>query len=153
MKDHSRQAALVLGLALVGISLSGPLVRLSHAAPLSIAAWRLAFSLVIIGIALLITGEWRQWKTLTVGELGLAAGAGALLALHFWSWNTSITLTSVAASVVLVNTQPVVVAVMSTLFLREAPSPRQWAGIAIGMAGALIVASPDFRPAAGVVAA
>ena len=152
MPDRSRQAALVLGLALLGVSLSGPLVRLSHAAPLSIAAWRLGFSLVIIGTALLLTGQWRQWKALTRGELGLAAAAGAMLALHFWSWNTSITLTSVAASVVLVNTQPVVVALLSVYWLHEPPTRRQWIGIAVSMAGAMIVASPDFAQGANASA-
>ncbi|MDQ2666068.1 MAG: DMT family transporter [Gemmatimonadota bacterium] len=143
------RAPYVLAAALLGVSLSGPLVRLSHSPPLVIAAWRLAFSLVIIAIALVATGEWRQWRRLTRRELGLAGAAGGMLALHFWSWNASIALTSVAASVVLVNTQPVVVALLSTVFLSEAPSRRQWVGIAIGMAGALIVASPDFRGAAG----
>jgi drug/metabolite transporter (DMT)-like permease len=66
-----------------------------------------------------------------------------MLALHFWSWNSSVALTSVAASVVLVNTQPVVVALLSAVWLREAPSRRQWTGIAIAMVGALIVAVPD----------
>ena len=57
-----RRAPLVLALALIGVSLSGPLVRLSHAHPLAIGAWRLAFSLVIIGVALMLTGQWRQWQ-------------------------------------------------------------------------------------------
>ena len=140
-----RRAPFVLALALLGVSLSGPLVRLSHAHPLAIAAWRLAFSLVIIAIALIFTGQWRQWQRLTLREVAIAVGAGGMLALHFWSWNTSITLTSVAASVVLVNTQPVVVALLSVFWLREAPSRRQWVGIAIAMTGALIVASSDFR--------
>ncbi len=66
-----------------------------------------------------------------------------MLALHFWSWNTSVTMTTVAASVVLVNTQPVVVALLSGLWLRETPSRRQWIGIGIAMVGALVVAVPD----------
>ena len=139
-----RRAPYVLTVAQLGVSLSGPLVRLSHAHPLAIASWRLAFSLVIIAIALAMTGQWRQWRLLTGREVLIATGAGAMLALHFWSWNTSITLTSVAASVVLVNTQPVGVALLSVFWLRESPSRRQWTGIVIAMAGALIVTSPDF---------
>jgi drug/metabolite transporter (DMT)-like permease len=135
----------VLALALLGVSFSGPLVRLSHANPLAIAAWRLGFSLLVIAVALLVTGEWRQWARITRRELSIAVGAGAMLALHFWSWNASIAYTSVAASVVLVNTQPVVVALLSTVWLRERPSRRQWLGIAIAMLGALIVALPDFH--------
>jgi drug/metabolite transporter (DMT)-like permease len=138
-----RRAPVVLGLALLGVSLSGPLVRLSAAHPLAIAAWRLAFALVVIAVALIITGEWRQWRRLSRRELAIAVGAGTMLAFHFWSWNASVALTSVAASVVLVNTQPVVVALLSVFWLREAPSRRQWIGIAVAMVGALIVAAPD----------
>jgi drug/metabolite transporter (DMT)-like permease len=137
------RAPLVLLLALLGVSLSGPLVRLSGAGALAIGVWRLGFSLIVICIALAITGQWRQWRRLTRRELAVALGAGTMLALHFWSWNASVALTSVAASVVLVNTQPVVVALLSVFWLREAPSRRQWLGIGIAMVGALIVALPD----------
>ena len=138
-----RRAPVVLALALLGISLSGPLVRLSAAHPIAIAAWRLAFALLVIGVALVVTGEWRQWGRLSRRELVIAVGAGTMLAFHFWSWNASVALTSVAASVVLVNTQPVVVALLSVFWLREAPSRRQWIGIAVAMVGALLVAAPD----------
>ena len=137
-------ATLVLVLALVGISFAGPLVRLSTAHPLTIAIWRLAFSLVIIGVFLIVTGTWRQWKRLDRKGLLIAMAAGALLALHFWTWNASIGLTTIAASVVLVNLQPAIVAVLSVLWLHEPPTRRQWTGIAIAMAGALVIALPDF---------
>jgi drug/metabolite transporter (DMT)-like permease len=138
-----RRAPVVLGFALLGVSLSGPLVRLSHAHPIAIAVWRLAFSLLFIVVALALTGEWRQWARLTARELVVGLGAGAMLALHFWSWNTSVSMTTVAASVVLVNTQPVVVALLSGVWLHETPTRRQWVGIAIAMLGALVVALPD----------
>jgi drug/metabolite transporter (DMT)-like permease len=135
--------AFVLALALIGISFAGPLVRLSHAHPLTIAIWRIGFSLVVIALFLLGSGSWRQWRRLDRRGVLLALGAGAMLAIHFWSWNASVSLTTVAASVVLVNTQPALVAVLSVAWLREPPSRRQWVGIAIAMIGALIVAWPD----------
>jgi drug/metabolite transporter (DMT)-like permease len=70
-------------------------------------------------------------------------GAGALLALHFWSWNASLRYTSVAASVSLVNLQPVVIALVSARWLGEAPSRRQWGGILVAVVGALVVALAD----------
>ena len=143
----SRAAPFVLTLALLGVSLSGPLVRLSHAHPLAIASWRVGFSLIVVAIALAVTGEWRQWRNLPRRELCVALGAGTMLALHFWSWNSSVALTSVAASVVLVNTQPVVVALLSAMWLHETPSRRQWTGILIALSGALLVALPDLRVA------
>src|SRR6478752_1259383 len=138
-----RRAFVVLGFALLGVSLSGPLVRLSHAHPIAIASWRLGFSLVVIAVALALTGEWRQWARLSRREVAVGVAAGAMLALHFWSWNTSVTMTTVAASVVLVNTQPIVVALLSGAWLRETPTRRQWIGIGIAMIGALVVALPD----------
>ena len=145
-----RRAPVVLAFALLGVSLSGPLVRLSHAHPLAIAAWRLGFALVAIAVALLVTGQWRQWRELTRREFAIAVGAGTMLALHFWSWNASVALTTVAASVVLVNTQPVVVALLSVLWLHEPPTRRQWTGIGIAMVGAAVVALPDMlRPDLG----
>ncbi|HMA24820.1 MAG TPA: DMT family transporter [Gemmatimonadaceae bacterium] len=140
--------SLVLVLALIGISFAGPLVRLSHAHPLAIAIWRLGFSLIIIAIALVVTGSWRQWQRLDRSRTMVAVGAGAMLALHFWTWNSSIAFTTVAASVVLVNTQPALVALLSAGWLREPPSRRQWMGIGIAMAGAFVVALPDMAAAA-----
>jgi drug/metabolite transporter (DMT)-like permease len=133
----------ILVLALAGISFAGPLVRLSHAHPLAIAIWRLGFSLVVIAIALVLSGTGRQLRTLTRRDFAVAIGAGVMLAIHFWSWNASISMTSVAASVVLVNMQPAMVALLSVAWLREAPNRRQWIGIAIAMIGALVVAAPE----------
>ena len=47
-----------------------------------------------------------------------------MLALHFWAWNASVSLTTVSASVVLVNMQPAIVALFSAVWLREPPSRR-----------------------------
>jgi drug/metabolite transporter (DMT)-like permease len=135
----------VLGLSVLGISIAGPLVRLSSADPVVIAVWRLGFSLVIVACFLVVTGEWRDWKRIHYGEFLVAAAGGVALALHFWAWNASIHLTTIAASVTLVNLQPAVVAVISAVVLREPPSKRQIAGIAIAIAGAFIVAAPDLR--------
>lgn len=136
--------ALVLGLSLLGISFAAPLVRLSTAHPVAIAAWRLGFSLLIVAAALFASGQWRQLRMLRARDLAIASAAGIMLALHFWSWNTSVDLTTVAASVVLVNLQPVFVALLSAWWLHEPPGRRQWLGIAVALAGAGVVASEGF---------
>jgi drug/metabolite transporter (DMT)-like permease len=135
----------VLALSLLGISIAGPLVRLSNADPVVIAVWRLGFSLVIVAAFLVVTGEWRDWRRISHGELVAAAAGGIALALHFWAWNASIHLTTIAASVTLVSLQPAVVAVISAVVLHESPSKRQIAGITIAIAGAFIIAAPDLR--------
>jgi hypothetical protein len=40
----------VLVVAVLGVSLSGPLVRISNAHPIAIAIWRLIFSLAVIAV-------------------------------------------------------------------------------------------------------
>ena len=145
MRSFTRPSpAAVLGLSLLGISFAGPLVRLSTAHPVAIATWRLGFSLVIVAIALAASGQWRQLQRLGGKDIAVASAAGLMLALHFWSWNTSIGLTTVAASVVLVNLQPVFVALLSATFLAEPPARRQWLGITVALAGAGVVAAEAF---------
>jgi drug/metabolite transporter (DMT)-like permease len=133
----------VLGLALFGISFAGPLVRLSHADPIAIAIWRLGLALIVVGLFLIFTGQWRELPRITRRELAFAAVGGVSLALHFWAWNASIHLTTIAASVTLVSLQPAVVAVISAILIREAPSLRQSLGIAIAILGAFLIAAPD----------
>jgi drug/metabolite transporter (DMT)-like permease len=146
-----RSPAVVLAFSLLGISFAGPLVRLSNADPLAIAAWRLAFSLVIVAIALLATGEWRDWKRLTVRDVFFAALSGICLAFHFWAWNASIHLTTIAASVTLVNLQPVFIVAISAVFLREIPSRRQLVGIGVAIAGAMVIAAPAWNATDGAM--
>lgn len=131
---------LVLLAAVLGISISGPLARLSQSHPLAIASWRLTFALLIVGAFLAGGGSWREYRTLSRRDFGVATAAGVFLAIHFWAWITSIGLTSVAASVVLVNLHPVVIVAGSALLFRERPSRRQLAGIAIALVGAMILA-------------
>jgi drug/metabolite transporter (DMT)-like permease len=139
----TRTPYLVLAASLIGISFAAPLIRLSEAAPLVIATWRLGFSLIIVAIALLVGGGWRDWRTLSRSDVFLAGGAGVLLALHFWTWNTSLRYTSVAASVALVNLQPVIIAAISGFWLREPATGRQWFWITVAVVGALIVGLAD----------
>jgi len=122
---------------------------LSSADPLTIAIGRIAFSLVAIGVMLAITGEWRQFARLVRSEWLLAVGAGVVLALHFWSWNASIHLTTIAASTTLVTSlQPGFVAVLSIFIVHEAPSRRQIVGLTIATLGAISITAPDFMSGA-----
>lgn len=149
----------MLLVAVLAISTAAPLVRLAGTPPLTIATWRLGLSVLVVAALAVATGGWRQWRQLSRRDWAVALGAGVALAVHFWSWIASIGLTSVAASVVLVNLQPVIVAAGSAWWLAERPSPRQWGGVALAMAGAVLVglgdgalagtAAPGRQPALG----
>ena len=110
---------------------------------MTIAAWRVGFSLIVIAAAIVVTKSWKQWRRLDRGGLLLAVAAGIMLALHFWSWNASVALTTIAASAVLVNLHPIIVAAISSVWLHERPTRRQWIGIGVAMLGALVVGAAD----------
>jgi len=136
---------LVLLLSLLAISWAGPLRRYTDAPAFVISFWRLAFSTGLVAVVLTARGEWSHLRRLRPADWGIAAVAGALLAGHFASWFASLELTSVAASVTLVNMQPVFVALISSLALRDHPAPRQWAGIALAVGGATLIGWGDLR--------
>ncbi|MEO5510422.1 MAG: DMT family transporter, partial [Longimicrobiales bacterium] len=136
--------ALVLAVAVLAISWAGPLVRFTSAPALAIAAWRLTLSTLFICVVLLFRrSAWRGVR-ITPRELMLAALAGALLALHFWTWTTSLNYTTIASSVVLVSMQPLFVAILAMTVLHERPTRGHWIGIFIAVIGAAIIGWGDF---------
>lgn len=129
---------LVLGIALLAVSHGAIFARLADAAPLAIAAWRLGLAcLVVLPLAVTAARTYR----LSARPVALAAGAGALLALHFATWITSLEYTSIARSVLLVSTAPIWVAVIQYLTGRGVPARATVFALGCAMAGAAIVSS------------
>ncbi len=134
----------VLFVAVFAVCWASPLVRLAGGvSALAISAWRLIFSSAFIFLLLVVRREL-HFLRLRRGEWLLALCSGLLLAGHFWSWIASLSLTSVASSVVLVNTQPIIVGVLSVVLLAERPTRVQWAGILVAVTGAMIIGWGDF---------
>ena len=136
---------LVLIVAVAAMSWAGPLVKFATAAPQVVSAWRLVFSVAFIALVLAVRRTPPSAFKLTSKEWLLAVVAGVLLAAHFWSWIASLSYTTVASSVVLVSMQPIFVATMSAVFLRERANARQWTGIFVACAGAVIIGLSDMR--------
>lgn len=138
------EATAVLGLGLVAVSLGAILVRFSQEAPsLSIAFYRMAGATVLLTPAFLLrsrstTPQYRRWD-------GPRFVAGLALALHFAFWIASLRFTSVAVSVLLVNTSPLFVACTSHLFLGEKLTRRGALGLGATLLGTLFLALGDIR--------
>jgi len=138
----ARQAGL-LAIGVVVVSFAAPLIRLADAPPLAIAMYRNLFATaILLPLALVLKrGELRSLRRSDVMALG---GAGVLLAVHFASWVPSVTLTTVAASTVLVSTQPLWSAVFARLFLGDRIRRAVAIGIGVALAGAVVISGFDF---------
>lgn len=139
----------VLAAALVGVSFGSIFVRLAAAPALAIALWRMTLASAVVLPAALASGGIRP---ATSGRaMALAAAAGGLLALHFGSWMTSLLFTSVANSVLLVNTAPIFVALLSWISGRDRPTSRTWAAVVLATAGAAVITSGGLSDATSLI--
>jgi drug/metabolite transporter (DMT)-like permease len=132
---------LVLGVA--AVSTSAPLIRLADAPPLAVAFYRNAFAAAVL-LPIAVVGHRGELRGLARRDGAALALAGALLAVHFAAWIPSVTLTTVAASTVLVTSQPVWAAAGGRLLFGERIAGAAVTGIALSLAGALLISGFDF---------
>lgn len=135
--------ALVLVIAVLAMSWAGPLIKFTTAPAQVVSAWRLVFSVAFIAVVVLLRRKRIARPNLSGRGWALAVAAGVMLALHFWTWIASLHMTTVAASVVLVDMQPIFVAVLSGMLLHERASGLQWVGIIIACVGAIVIGVGD----------
>jgi drug/metabolite transporter (DMT)-like permease len=133
--------ALIIGT--MAVSTGAIFARLADAPALVIAAYRL-------GIASLILAPIAWWKArdeiarLSKRDLKLAVLSGFFLALHFATWISSLDYTSVANSVVLVNTNPLWVGLLTPLIAKEKVRRAALVSIVISVIGGAMIGYGDF---------
>jgi len=140
-----RWSFIVLAGAVAVVSTASILIRLAQAegaSSLTIAAVRLGLAAAILApFAWLKAG--REIMLLGRRELGLCLLSGLFLAMHFWTWISSLEYTSVASSAALVTTNPLWVGLASAVLLRESPAPAALAGIALTVVGSVLIFAAD----------
>jgi drug/metabolite transporter (DMT)-like permease len=109
---------------------------------MSIAAGRLTLASLVLA-PLVLSRHRDELSQFTRSDLMRAAAAGLFLALHFATWITSLEFTSVAASVVLVATNPLFVGLLSPLILKESVSRGMLTGILVAVVGSTVLSLDD----------
>ena len=140
----------VLALAVLAASFSSIFIRFaqSEATSLVISAYRLAVAALLLSPILLLRHK-EELRKLPRNNRRLSLLAGLFLAIHLGTWITSLEYTSVASSVVLVQTAPLMVAAVSPLLLGESISRYLLIGLLIAVLGSLIVGISDACGAEG----
>ena len=135
----TRTDAVLLAVAVAAVSTSAPLVREAAAPALAVAFWRNGLASTGLVPAALLSGRRRD---VPVRAWLVAAAAGLVLGAHFAAWISSLSSTTVAASVALVATQPVWTALIGRM-TGERLTARAWAGIGLALVGVVIVTGVD----------
>ena len=148
-RPDGRDVAL-MAVAVIGISLSGPLTALVVAPVLAIAFWRNAAGAAAL-LPVLATRERGTLAGLRLRDLRSSALAGLFLAAHFAAWLPSLSMTTVAASIALVTTTPVWTALISRLAGVRFP-PAVWWGLLLAVVGAAMIAGVDITVSLRAVA-
>jgi len=107
-----------------------------EAGSLAIAAYRTGFAAILM---LLPALALRRAELLAISyrDVALAVISGLFLAIHFAAWMYSLELTSVAISVVMVNTSPLWVALLTPLITRDLLAPQTLAAMVLSVIGAV----------------
>src|SRR5437773_7080668 len=122
--------------AIVAVSTASILIRWSESDAITIAFYRLGFATLIV-LPFAVTDRTTPLRRLSRRDVLLMAGIGVVLAAHFAFWITSLKTAgvTVASSVVLVTSHPVMVAVVSHFLLKERVAAMTAEGIALGFFG------------------
>jgi drug/metabolite transporter (DMT)-like permease len=139
--------AAVLIVGVLAASLSPILIRYAipegggDAEPLAISFWRcFAGAIVLAPFAFASRPAVRERRA-----VGAAVIAGIFLAVHFATWITSLELTTVAASVLLVSTTPIWVALTARYLFHERLERAVWAGVILSFLGTALISGGDFE--------
>lgn len=117
------------------------MVRLSQEAPsLSIAFFRMLWASLLLAPV-----YWFKKPPAPIASWPLQLLTGCALALHFAFWIASLRYTSVAVSVLLVNTSPAIVAAFSYLFLGERLTLRGLLGLFSALSGGVLLFWNDLQ--------
>jgi drug/metabolite transporter (DMT)-like permease len=132
---------LLMTVAVLGVSFSGPLTALVATSFLAIAFWRNAAGAALL-LPVLLLRERATLAGLRARQLVSSVVAGLFLAAHFAAWLPSLSMTTVAASTALVTTTPIWTALAARFSGIRLPRPVWW-GLGLAVVGAALIAGVD----------
>ena len=133
----------ILVFGIIGVSTGSIFARLADAPALVTAAYRVGLaSLILIPLAVWKAGD--ELRNLSSREIRLAILSGFFLALHFASWISSLDYTAIANSVVLVNTIPLWVGLLTPMIAKDRLTRATVISIIVSVIGGVIIGFGDF---------
>jgi drug/metabolite transporter (DMT)-like permease len=144
MLQNRRTPYIFIAISIINLSFAAIFVRLSNAPFLILGFYRLLFAVLILSPLFFYTKSWRKYYTIPRKTLLSIIGAGILLAVHFSFWFVSLDYTSIASSMILVDTNAIFIAILAYLLLKERLNRGRILGIITAFIGILIIAITDW---------
>ena len=141
-KQSGAVKRLVVLLGVVGVSLSAVFVRWSTAPSLILVLYRVGMAAALLTPSVLL-GRQEELRGLTGRDLLLCLASGAFLGLHFAAYFESLRYTSIASSVVLVDTEVLFVSLGTVLLFRQRLTGRAWLAVLLAFGGSVAIALAD----------
>lgn len=140
---HKREPAPLLALvvAILAVSSSAILIRLTITPPLVTAFYRQLFCAILI----LPFARAEEPAKLSSRDRILLVVSGLFLALHFATWITSLFYTTVARATLFVDLQPVWAALLGAMFLHERLTFSEICGVGIVTAGGILTSGNGWK--------
>ena len=135
----------VLTIGVICISTAAVIIRLIEAPATAIAFYRLAIASIFILPLSSFLRNANRLNQIRLQDTLMCLAASVAISIHFVAWIASLEHTSVASSVILVTTSPLIVALLSRLFFQEHLGKNVYAGIALGLIGAVVLTGGDSR--------
>ncbi|MFO8133191.1 MAG: DMT family transporter [Thermoplasmatota archaeon] len=146
-----KRAHVALFIAIVSVSFAAVLIVSTDAEPLTIAFYRMLFTMLLLAPFFVLQRYRRELAGLARRDLLGLAGIGVVLAAHFAFWISSLDHTSVASSVILVTAHPVLVAPLAYHFFQERVSRVNVGGIALSLLGVVVLVGGNYDLEAGTL--
>ena len=130
-----RRAVLLMCFAATLWSIAGVLTRqLDHARGFEVTFWRSVFAGIFVAFALIVQQRGAAVASVrAVGRWGVVSGL--MWCVMFCCFMIALTLTTVANTLIVMSTSPLLTAFLAWLVLRHAIPVRTWAAIAAAFAG------------------
>jgi drug/metabolite transporter (DMT)-like permease len=135
---------LLLFIAVVAVSWASIFIKFTGAPPLATAFYRMSFATIFL-LPLAVRKSLPELPKLKGKILILTLLSGVFLGFHFATWIASLDYTSISNSVVLVTTQPIFVAILSHLLLKEKINLTILFAVLLALLGSFIISGGDFQ--------
>ncbi|MGB5711507.1 MAG: DMT family transporter [Waterburya sp.] len=147
-KPSRWQIGIVLVVGIIGVSLAAIWIRLAIDAAIpnnkvGFSLFLAASRLIVAALILLPTRKNLKLPEIKPQAYYYAIAAGVCLGIHFATWITSLAYTSIAASTVLVTTNPIWVGLFSWWWYQEKLTRQNIVAIGIALIGGMIIAIAD----------